>query len=242
MQNSLDEILAHIRGGGGSQTLSTRSASYPPHYVQQSPIQSSPSMHSQGSMSTPTPGPPQLLVDTSHGMPPPPAPYASAHNSLAPIMGSSQRPPNDSAYRSPPQSASGSQALHHALPPPGSGYPQGFPGVQGPTLPPISSLQSMGGLGPPGVRFHPQDHIQQQQQQQQLHSHPHAPGVSSSLKRPISISAVTSADSSDVDEEDDGELPREGMVAPWEVLRGLADVAIERAKKVRGSACASLRP
>ena len=36
-----------------------------------------------------------------------------------------------------------------------------------------------------------------------------------------------------VPEEDDGELPASGLVAPWEVLRGLADVAIERAAQVR---------
>lgn len=45
------------------------------------------------------------------------------------------------------------------------------------------------------------------------------------------MSNVPSADSSDV-EEDNGELPASGLVAPWEVLRGLADVAIERATKV----------
>lgn len=46
-------------------------------------------------------------------------------------------------------------------------------------------------------------------------------------------SNVTSADSSDLDDEDNGELPAQGLLAPWEVLRGLADVAIERAAKVR---------
>ncbi|OJT02751.1 hypothetical protein TRAPUB_6745 [Trametes pubescens] len=51
-------------------------------------------------------------------------------------------------------------------------------------------------------------------------------------------SAANSADSSDA-EEDTGELPASGLVAPWEVLRGLADVAIERAAKVgrRAGAC-----
>ena len=46
------------------------------------------------------------------------------------------------------------------------------------------------------------------------------------------MSTETSADSSD-EEEDGGELPASGLVAPWEVLRGLADVAIQRAAKVR---------
>lgn len=221
VQSSLDEILLHIRSGGG-QAISGRSTSYPPHYVQQSPIQSSPSMHSQSSAATPTPGPPQLMVDTAHGMPPPPAPFAPGHTALAPIMGGQRA--NDGVFRSPSQPA-GTQALQHAMQQPGGPYAQAFPGQQPPpTLPPISSLQGMG-----GVRFQEHGHAQQQQQQQ---PHAHAPGVSSSLKRPMSISAVTSADSSDVGEDDETELPREGMVAPWEVLRGLADVAIERAKKV----------
>ena len=47
-----------------------------------------------------------------------------------------------------------------------------------------------------------------------------------------SSSNVTSANSSDLDDEENGELPASGLVAPWEVLRGLADVAIERAAKV----------
>ena len=44
------------------------------------------------------------------------------------------------------------------------------------------------------------------------------------------MSTATSADSSDV-EEDAVELPAQGLVAPWEVLRGLADVATQRAAK-----------
>lgn len=55
-------------------------------------------------------------------------------------------------------------------------------------------------------------------------------------------SNVTSADSSDFDDEDGGELPASGLVAPWEVLRGLADVAIERAAKVDASVHLYLAP
>lgn len=58
-------------------------------------------------------------------------------------------------------------------------------------------------------------------------------GVSGAKRAPPS-SNVTSADSSDVEDEN-GELPASGLVAPWEVLRGLADVAIERAAKVRNN-------
>lgn len=56
--------------------------------------------------------------------------------------------------------------------------------------------------------------------------------AASNSKRAAPSSNVTSADSTDA-EEDDGELPASGLVAPWEVLRGLADVAIERAAQVR---------
>ncbi|PPQ63001.1 hypothetical protein CVT24_006107 [Panaeolus cyanescens] len=55
-------------------------------------------------------------------------------------------------------------------------------------------------------------------------------------KRQAPPSNVTSADSSDVEDDDNGELPAYGLVAPWEVLRGLADVAIERAAKENGDA------
>jgi len=53
---------------------------------------------------------------------------------------------------------------------------------------------------------------------------------SGSTKRPFPISTATSADSEDEDD-DGGGLPASGLVAPWEVLRGLADVAIQRAAK-----------
>lgn len=43
---------------------------------------------------------------------------------------------------------------------------------------------------------------------------------------------MTSADSSDLDDDDGGDIPAHGLVAPWEVLRGLADVATERHAKV----------
>jgi hypothetical protein len=176
---------------------------------------SSPSIHSQ---STPTPA--HLQVDTgAHGMAPPPGPS----------YGGGQR--SGESYRSPPPSAGGQQ-----LPPPQGYGPQHYQG-QGQTLPPISSIQH--GMSVPSMRYHGEQPQQPQQQQHHPHghAHPHAPGVSSSLKRQgVTASNATSADSSDVDE-DEGELPTQGMVAPWEVLRGLADVAIERAKKVGFRLC-----
>lgn len=50
-------------------------------------------------------------------------------------------------------------------------------------------------------------------------------------KRPAS-SNISNAYSSDIDDDENGGLPASGLVAPWEVLRGLADVATERAAKV----------
>ncbi|KAL1748582.1 hypothetical protein HDZ31DRAFT_29427 [Schizophyllum fasciatum] len=57
-----------------------------------------------------------------------------------------------------------------------------------------------------------------------------APAIQVGTKRPVS------ADSSDQEEEAGDELPASGLVAPWEVLRGLADVAIERAAIENGDA------
>ena len=105
------------------------------------------------------------------------------------------------------------------------------PGVH-PTLPPLSS---MGQADPPRP---PSDNLSSVRHQHTDGGHPRhfdkQPGVLSGSiagKRPFPISTETSADSSD-EEEDSGELPASGLVAPWEVLRGLADVAIQRAAKV----------
>ena len=104
------------------------------------------------------------------------------------------------------------------------------PGVHPPTLPPLSSIE------PTGPRAQP-DNLSSLRHQHTDGGHPRhydkQPNVLSGPgagKRPFPISAATSAASSD-DEEDGGELPASGLVAPWEVLRGLADVAIQRAAK-----------
>jgi len=112
------------------------------------------------------------------------------------------------------------------------------PGVHPPTLPPLSSIEPTGPRGQP-------DNISSLRHQHTDSGHPRhfdkqpsvlgGPGVG---KRPYPVSAATSAASSD-DEEDGGELPASGLVAPWEVLRGLADVAIQRAAKA--SQCESLQ-
>jgi hypothetical protein len=94
-------------------------------------------------------------------------------------------------------------------------------------LPPFASIQTMGSAGSsqsgnvPSGRYQVAD-------QRSLNKPPVA-----GVKRPApSASNATSADSSDIEDDENGELPASGLVAPWEVLRGLADVAIERAAKV----------
>lgn len=95
------------------------------------------------------------------------------------------------------------------------------------TLPPFSSLETM---GPPrgqhtnvsSVRYNAGD---------QTRPSANGPESASSSKRGLPASNAASADTSDA-EDDNSELPASGLVAPWEVLRGLADVAIERAAKV----------
>lgn len=106
------------------------------------------------------------------------------------------------------------------------------PGVH-PTLPPLSRMEQAGPSRPP------QDNLSSVRHQHTDGGHPRhydkQPDVLSGSiagKRPFPVSTETSADSSD-EEEDGGELPASGLVAPWEVLRGLADVAIQRAAKVR---------
>jgi hypothetical protein len=104
------------------------------------------------------------------------------------------------------------------------------PGVQAPTLPPLSSIEPTGPRAQPdnlsSLRHqHTDGGLPRHFDKQPILS---GPGAG---KRPFPMSTATSAASSD-DEGDGGELPADGLVAPWEVLRGLADVAIQRAAKV----------
>jgi len=112
------------------------------------------------------------------------------------------------------------------------------PGVH-PTLPPLSRMEQAGPRPPP-------DNLSSVRHQHTDGGHPrhydkHPSVLSGSIagKRPFPVSTETSADSSD-EEEDGGELPASGLVAPWEVLRGLADVAIQREAKVSQSERLSL--
>ncbi|KAF8349737.1 hypothetical protein F5887DRAFT_1059004 [Amanita rubescens] len=91
--------------------------------------------------------------------------------------------------------------------------------TQGHVLPPFSSIQAMGAAQPSNATNMPG-----QRQTTKI----------SGVKRPLSSSHLESGESSEFEEEDNGELPAQGLVAPWEVLRGLADVASRRAAKENG--------
>jgi hypothetical protein len=49
----------------------------------------------------------------------------------------------------------------------------------------------------------------------------------------MALPSVSSPTTNPNDDDDVGELPDQGLVAPWEVLRRLADITSERAAKVR---------
>jgi hypothetical protein len=97
-------------------------------------------------------------------------------------------------------------------------------------LPPLASLPGMGGLS--------------QRYYSQLTTRIHDPQFDFSgsripfhhstsyagTKRSAGVSKVTSPNSSDLEDEDGGDLPARGLVAPLRVLQGLADVAVEREK------------
>ncbi|KAF7799345.1 hypothetical protein EIP86_010577 [Pleurotus ostreatoroseus] len=222
IQNTLAEIAAHLRNGSHFQARSP--SAYPPFAHQ------SPSMHSMGSpsMSTPTVGshPPQLMVDTHNQTPTPGA------SNVTPMMAGHQQ----MAYQTPPMSTPGhrpmgSGDMRASHPPTMYSPQQAHPGSH-PSLPPFSSIETMSRGQPSNVssmRYHPADQNQRQA------TRANGPEAASGSKRiaPTSTSLDDSADSTD-NEDNDGELPAKGLVAPWEVLRGLADVAIERAAQENG--------
>lgn len=214
-----------------------------------------------GSPSVSTPSatashPPQLMLDTSHAGPTSPSSNGTVTQGSGPMsatLGSNthrtNRDPPGTHYRSPSLGATGrrpvSQHDIHNSQLSASGnlmYPPPNPPThrlpaQGTTLPPFSTLESM---GPPrtqtsnvsSMRYNP---AEGSQATRAVHRAVNGQEASIGTKRAAPTSSTaTSADSSDV-EDDDGELPASGLVAPWEVLRGLADVAIQRAAKVRQS-------
>ncbi|KAJ3734654.1 hypothetical protein DFJ43DRAFT_1060921 [Lentinula guzmanii] len=221
--NTLADIQASLRGG----TFQNRSPSaYPPSFHHQSPSVNSPSL------STPPTSHPHvsdMQPSTASGS----HPYV-AHPLNQPSSSRPSRPPiatypSQNSQTSPVDyHQSGSQYPHQY--PPNGNFQQQQPQQQqpptpqqgGPVLPPFSSLQTL----------HPQSSVRFQgpsEEQIRVGRQP-----SSNKRQAPGSSNVTSANSSDIDDDESGELPASGLVAPWEVLRGLADVATERAAKENG--------
>lgn len=202
IQSSVNEILSHLRGG----VAHTRSPSYPQSYHQ------SPSLHSP-----PISTPPTGHQHVGEGQPANPTgafPHTAPMNAPPPRQA---RP----GYPGPSSQTSPGSYSHYSAQ---GHYPSSTQPSQGPMLPPFSSIQTM---GPPSSQQANVSSIRYD------NGHPSRPHSQPSAKRHAPGSAnVTSADSSDIDEEETGELPDSGLVAPLEVLRGLADVATERAAKV----------
>jgi hypothetical protein len=228
IQNALSEIVGHLRGGA-TFTRSTPTYQQPYH-------NRSPSMQSMGSppLSVPPPAP---GMDMSHNMQ---TPGVHSVNNFSP-----GRPPLTPVVTGPPSqqhrgsishsnmmsptqvSASTSQYHPPQLPPSYNNFTSSTPmynsggNSQGPVLPPFSSLQSgsahQGNMS--SIRYN-------------SHGDSTLSSASGSKRTAPPSSNVTSANSSDNEEDDNGGLPASGLVAPWEVLRNLANVAIQREAKV----------
>ncbi|KII93761.1 hypothetical protein PLICRDRAFT_171474 [Plicaturopsis crispa FD-325 SS-3] len=236
IQSTLSEIVGHLRGGG--MQVHSPTHIQPPYHYQ------SPGMQSMASPTTPSGH--GHMSESMQGMQPPQQPgmsgnqYSGGHQPGTPMMNAAtprqhRASISSSSYRSPTLSAhgqmpSGPDQYHPPqLPPsyanynaPSQGGSQTY-NSQGQILPPFSSIQSGSASGTQSgnmssVRFNPPEGAQAQRQTSRHINTQHI----SSGKRPAS-SAVASADSSDLDDEENGELPASGLVAPWEVLRGLAD-------------------
>ncbi|TFK77263.1 hypothetical protein BDN72DRAFT_35198 [Pluteus cervinus] len=229
--NTLTELVAHLRNGA----YPARSPStYPQQFHQHSP----PNMNSP-SMSTPTSS--HQHITELHQSPGSANAYPNNHTPVMnPATTRQSRPPGPNPGYPPtqvpsqaPPSGDFPQPAYNQYPPPHAthGYNQNS---QGPVLPPFSSIQAQT-MGPPSA----QQNVSSVRYQNDETGHPQRPVSRPQLtgtKRhaPHPSSAVPSADSSDVDDDDAGDLPASGLVAPWEVLRGLADVAIERESKENG--------
>lgn len=230
IQNTLLEIVSHLRGTGSHRPRS-------PSAFSQHQYTHSPTTQSSGSPSMPAGANGSHVSDhTMAGSATP----TTFHGSVPPMLNASSRHSRGANSQSSIATSSQQQIIGDYHPPqlPPSHISQG-PGQQpygyvspssGAVLPPFSSIGAMATSGAHGhiATRYPTD------VSQRFHSSRNfrAPTPSSSRRALPSSSNVTSADSSDVDDEENGELPASGLVAPWEVLRGLADVAIERANKV----------
>ncbi|KAI0005575.1 hypothetical protein BJV74DRAFT_805347 [Russula compacta] len=216
IQNTLVEIVNHLRAGSTGMIRSP--SAFPPAY-----LHSSPAVHadSPASLSTPVSTRPPLDA----GIMSTPQPGSSIYPS--PSM-ASMRTNGDGQAAQVLQGSTAYQPINSQF--------HMLPGVNAPTLPPLSSIEPTGPSRPQpdnlsSVRHQPTDSGHTRHFDKQ----PSVLSGSGAAKRPFPVSTATSADSSE-DDDDGGELPADGLMAPWEVLRGLADVAIQRAAKENGEA------
>jgi hypothetical protein len=228
IMNGISEIVSHLRG---DPYLPRSPSSFPPSFSNHSPTMQDISP----SVSTPsTTGIPHL--NAIHKQHSDPRANVYANGSLPTIINpppqrQSRGPVPGPTYRNSVMAAPGQgNDLHPMSVSSYNNYPgnvqQYNSGPQGPVLPPFSSIENM---APPGsqanmsaVRYLPGDNGQMQRQLSRHHNMTGAPGPKRNAHR---SSNVNSADSSDAEDDNNGELPASGLVAPWEVLRGLADVA-----------------
>ncbi|KAF8560210.1 hypothetical protein OG21DRAFT_1530421 [Imleria badia] len=226
IQNTLLEIVAHLRGTAPFTHRSPSTFSQG-HYTQSPTI---PSVASPPVSATPNGS--HIGDPSIHHGPPTPTAY---HTSNPPIL---NPPPRDvrpagpqPPHAQPTVGAFYSPRLASSYTNPATAQPfASFAPSSGAVLPPFSSIGVIPVQGPSTVRY--LDHSQRAHRSKQYQV-----PVPVGAKRTFPPSSdVTSADSSDIDDDDNGELPASGLVAPWEVLRGLADVAIERAAKESGEA------
>lgn len=237
IQSTLLEIVGHLRGATPYNNRSPSTFSQAPYNTQSPTMQSmgspamssgpngshvgDPGIHSvQAGPTTPTAYHPNL----NHGSLPPMlnAPPRHSRNSVSQgPLASAGQPPGHGEYHPPQLPPS---HTNPTSPTQSYGY-----SPSGQILPPFSTLQAIGRTTSQ-VSIHGRHDSHQQRQMQRGHN-VHSP--SGSKRTAPSSSNPTSADSTDIDD-DNGELPASGLVAPWEVLRGLAAVAIERAAKENG--------
>ena len=212
IQETLAELVTHLRTASFS---GCSPSTYPPPSFQQSP-----SMNSPAAASTPT---------ISH-------PYVSDLNSSLCSMTHSTCNLVKLNSRQPRSSLPGYQSQCSTVPtqpgskgdfqPPqispsygnfSSNNAQPYQHSQGQILPPFASIQAVGSGA---------------SQSNNVPSSRYSTKQSVVGTKRATPSNVPIPYSSDIDDDENGGLPASGLVAPWEVLRGLADVATERAAKV----------
>lgn len=216
IQSTLLEIVAHLRG---TAPLTHRS----PSTFSQGQYTHSPTVPSIGSPPLSAPPNGAHIADPNlHRGPSTPTAY---HPSIPPIL---TAPSRDARPSVAPHAQPNVSDFHSpSYPNPAGGQPFSFTPSSGAVLPPFSSISAIG-VGP----VQGPSALPYLDSSQRSHRNYHVSAPPGSKRTLPPSSDVTSADSSEIDDDDSGELPASGLVAPWEVLRGLADVAIERAAKV----------